>query len=102
MTVLVYTAHISPEHVSAVEAAGRRVFAAVHAARPEGFRYAVARLGDATYVTLLEIPDGGRNPLRDIPEYTAFEAALPGWLAEPSTGGPGTLIGSYRVFDPAG
>lgn len=99
MPVLVYTAHIAPEHVEAVEAAGRRVFAAVRATRPEGFRYAVVRLGEATYVTLLEIPDGGRNPLRDVPEYAAFEAALPGWLAEPSTGGPAAPIGSYRMFD---
>lgn len=98
MSILIFTAQISPEHVDEVEAAGRKVFAAVEDAAPDGFRYAVGRIGPSTYVTMLEIADGTRNPLRDLPEYDEFEAALPGWLAEPSVGGPVTLIGSYRVF----
>ncbi len=99
MSILVFTAQIAPAHVDEVEAAGRKVFAAVHEAAPDGFRYAVGRIGPATYVTLLEIADGTRNPLRELPEYDEFQAALPGWLTEPSTGGPATLIGSYRLFD---
>lgn len=99
MSILIFTAQISPEHVEEVEAAGRKVFAAVADAAPDGFRYAVGRIGPSTYVTMLEIADGTRNPLRDLPEYDEFQAALPGWLAEPSVGGPVTLIGSYRVFD---
>lgn len=98
MTVLVFTATIAPEHVPDVEAAGRRVFAAVHAAAPAGFRYSTCRLGDGTYLTLLEIPDGEPNPLPAMPEYQAFLRGLKTWLAEPSTGGPSTVIGSYRVF----
>lgn len=98
MSILIFTAQISPEHVDEVEAAGRKVFAAVQDAAPDGFRYAVGRIGPSTYVTMLEIADGTRNPLRDLPEYDDFQAALPGWLAEPSVGGPVTLIGSYRVF----
>lgn len=99
MSILIFTAQIRPEHVEETEAAGRKVFAAVENAAPDGFRYAVGRIGPATYVTILEIADGTRNPLRDLPEYDEFQAALPGWLAEPSVGGPVTLVGSYRVFD---
>jgi hypothetical protein len=99
MSILIFTAQIRPEHVEEVEAAGRKVFEAVHDTAPDGFRYAVGRIGPSTYVTMLEIADGTRNPLRDLAAYDDFQAALPDWLAEPSTGGPVTLIGSYRVFD---
>jgi hypothetical protein len=101
MTVLAFIATAAPEQVGDLETAGKRVFAAVDAAAPEGFRYATGRLPDGRYLTLLEIADGTRNPLRDLPEYRDFEAGLAGWLAEPSTGGPVELIGSYRLFGPA-
>ena len=100
MTVLVSVATIAPEHVADVEEAGRRLFAAVGAAAPTGFRYAVCRLPDGTYLTLLEVPDSG-NPLSALPEYHQFLAGLKGWLAAPTTGGPATVIGSYRLFDAA-
>ena len=100
MTVLVTLATIAPEHVEAVEDAGRRLFAAVDAAGPADFRYAVCRLPDGTYLTLLEVPDSG-NPLTALPEYHDFVTGLKGWLAAPTTGGPATVIGSYRVLGPA-
>ena len=99
MPVLVSVSEIAPEHVADVEAAGARLFAAVHAAAPPGFRYASVRLPDGvSYVTVLEIPDGTRNPLLDLPEFHEFLAGLDGWLAAPSRGGPATVIGSYRVL----
>ena len=98
MTVLVSLATVAPEHADDVEAANRKLFDAVEAAAPENFRYAVCKLPDGTYLTVVQVPDTG-NPLVDLPEYKDFLAGLQGWLAAPSTGGPGTVIGSYRVFD---
>jgi hypothetical protein len=95
MSVLVSLATIRPEHVGEVEAAGRRLFAAVDRAAPAGLRYAVCRLPDGTYVTLLE----GGGPLRELPEFHEFMAGWPDRLAAPTTGGPAELIGSYRLFD---
>ena len=98
MTVIASLATIHPEHVEAVEAAGRRLFDAVAAAAPDGFRYAVGRLPDGRYLTLLEVPDSG-NPLLALPEYQDFIAGFRHWLAGPTTGGPLEVVGSYRVFD---
>ena len=99
MTVLVSVSTIAAEHVADVEAAGSTLFAAVQAAAPEGFRYSTCRLPDGvSYVTILEIPDGTKNPLVGMPEFQDFVAGLDGWLAAPTVGGPATVIGSYRVF----
>jgi hypothetical protein len=97
MRLQVSVATIRPEHVEAVEAAGRRLFAAVAAAAPADFRYAVVRLGDGTtYVTLLQLP-AGRNPLLDLPEFHDFMAGFPGWVAGPTPTGD-HLVGDYRLF----
>jgi hypothetical protein len=100
MSVVVINAKIAPEHVAEVEAAARRAFAAVHAAQPEGLRYASLRLADGvSYVILLEAPDGEPNPLFELPEYQEFERGLKGWLAGRPDAGPATVVGSYRLFD---
>jgi hypothetical protein len=41
------------------------------------------------------------NPLPGLPEAREFYDRLPGWYAEPPDVGPGTVIGSYRLFSEA-
>jgi hypothetical protein len=99
MTVLTVRAKLEEEHVAEAEAAVRRMFAAIEREGLEGIRYASIKLEDGvTFVALLEVEDGAENPLAALPEAQEFYASLPGWYAEPPEVGPGTVIGSHRLF----
>ena len=102
MSVLTVRAKLKEEHVAEAEAAVRRMFAAIEREGLEGIRYASIRLEDGvTFLALLEIDDGVENPLPGLPEAQEFYASLPGWYVEPPEVGPGTVIGSYRLFSEA-
>ena len=99
MSVLTVRAKLKEEHVAEAEAAVRNMFAAIEREGLEGIRYASIKLADGvTFLALLELEDGVENPLQGLPEAQAFYERLPGWYAEPPEVGPGTLIGSYRLF----
>ena len=99
MSVRTVRAKLKEEHVADAEAAVRRMFAAIERERLEGIRYASVKLKDGvTFLVLLEVEDGVENPLPGLPEVQEFYYRLPGWYAEPPEVGPGTLIGSYRLF----
>jgi hypothetical protein len=99
MSVLMAQAKIKAENVTDVQAAGKKMFAALNAAQPEGIRYAWCLLPDGeTFVALVQVDDGVENPLLGLPEYRELQEGLKGWLAEPSNSQPLTVIGSYRLF----
>ncbi|MFJ2394942.1 hypothetical protein ACIOTI_19580 [Streptomyces sp. NPDC087843] len=84
MAVLMVRATVKPECVDELEAALRKMFTAIEAARPKGVRYASYRLADGvTYLAELEVADGTGNPLPEIPEFREFQATLADWLAAP-------------------
>jgi hypothetical protein len=102
MSVLTVRAKLKAEHVADAEAAVKRMFAAIERERLEGIRYASIRLEDGvTFMALLEIEDGVENPLPGLPEAQEFYGRLAEWYAEPPELGPGTVIGSYRLFSDA-
>jgi len=102
MTVLTVRAKMKEEHVDEAVAAVQRMFAAIEREGLEGIRYASMRLEDGlTFLALLEVEDGVENPLPALPEAQEFYASLPGWYAEEPEVGPGTVIGSYRLFSEA-
>ena len=102
MSVLTVRAKLKEEHVAEAEAAVKRMFAAIEREGLEGIRYASIRLQDGvTFLALLEVEDGVENPLPGLPEAQEFYARLPEWYAEPPEVGPGTPIGSYRLFSDA-
>ncbi len=99
MSVLMVRSKVKAEHVAEVDAAARRVFAALQQKQPAGIHYATSRLPDGvTYVAVLEIEDGVENPLPALPEFQAFQEGLKQWMAEPPAAEPLTVIGSYRFF----
>src|SRR5258708_20635205 len=101
MNTLMIRSKVKAEHVPDLEAAVKRVFAALQQAQPNGIRYASCRLPDGvTYVAILEIDDGVNNPLPTLPEFRAFQENLKNWVAEPPSSQQGTVIGSYRLFQP--
>jgi hypothetical protein len=102
MSVTTVRAQLKEEHVDEAVAAVKRMFAAIEREQLEGIRYASVRLEDgATFLALLEVEDGLENPLLSLPEAQEFYAKLPGWYVEPPEVGPGTVIGSYRLFSEA-
>jgi hypothetical protein len=102
MNVLTVRAKLKEEHVVDAEAAVKRMFAAIERERLEGIRYASVKLEDGvTFLALLELEDGVENPLAALPEAQEFYGRLPAWYAEPPDVGPGTVIGSYRLFSDA-
>jgi hypothetical protein len=102
MNVITVRATLKEEHVADAEAAAKRMFAAIEREGIEGVRYASIKLQDGvTFLALLELEDGIENPLPGLPEAQEFYASLPGWYTEPPEVGPGTVVGSYRLFSDA-
>jgi hypothetical protein len=99
MSVHMVQAKIKRESVGDVQAAARRMFAALDVAEPEGVQYASCLLPDGqTFVALLKVDDGVENPLPGFPEFQEFLEGVEGSRAEPPNVQPLTVIGSYRLF----
>ena len=99
MNVVMIRAKVKAESVSDVEAAAEKMFGAINAVQPKGVKYASTLLSDGvSFVALLALEDPADNPLPAIPEFREFQEHLPGWLAEPPTVEPLTVIGSYELF----
>src|SRR5262249_62050573 len=85
MSVQMVEAKIRTESVADVQAAARKMFAAVNTARPEGIRYASCLLPDGeTFVALLQIDNGLENPLPGLPEWREVFAPAQAPPAEPA------------------
>lgn len=99
MGLMMVRSKIKADSIDEIEAAGRKVISALDREQVQGIRYATCRLPDGvTYLNLLQLDDGIRNPLPALPESKDFQANLKGWLAEPVTSEQLTIISSYRLF----
>jgi hypothetical protein len=79
MSVHMVQAKVKPERVTDVQAAARKMFAAIDVAQPEGIRYASSLLPDGeTFLALLQLDDGVDNPLPAFPEFrSSWPASRP-------------------------
>jgi hypothetical protein len=99
MSVQIVEAKIKAESVTDVQAAAKKMFAALNAAQPEGIRYAWYALPDGeTFAALVQVDDGVENPLPGLPEFQELQEVVGGSLAEPPNSQPVTVVGSYRFF----
>jgi hypothetical protein len=99
VSVMMVNARVKADKVGEVEAAARKMFAALQHKQPGGVRYASCKLSDGvTFVAILELEDNAQNPLPTIPEFTEFQAGLQGWVAEPPSATLVQVVGSYRLF----
>jgi hypothetical protein len=99
MSVQMAEAKIKAGGVADVQAAATKMFAAINAAQPEGIRYAWCLLANGeTFVALVQVDDGVKNPIPGLPEFRELQEGLQGWLAEPPNAQPMTVVGSYRLF----
>lgn len=80
------------------EAACRRAFAAVEAARPEVRWEAIGLADGVSFVVLVEFAgdNPAANPLYAVPEYREFAEKLKTWIAEPPAVETMTVVGSYK------
>lgn len=100
MSVLMVQSKIKAESVADVQAAVKKVLAALDVARPAGIRYASCLLPDGeTFVALLQVDNGVENPLPGLPEYRKLLEVVEGWRAEPPIVQSWTVIGSYPSFE---
>jgi hypothetical protein len=99
MSVHMAQARVKPEHVTDLQAAADKMFAAIDAAQPDGVRYAWSVLADGeTFVALVQVDDGLDNPIPRMPEFQELQAQTAKWIAGPAGSQPLTVIGSYRLF----
>ena len=99
MSITMVKATIKPDKTAEMEKAGRKMFAAIEAAQPQGVRYASCKLADGeTYVILLELDDDENNPLGAVQAFRDFQDNLGSWLAGPPAIEQLTPVGSYRLF----
>jgi hypothetical protein len=98
MSVQMASAKVEPESVTAVQAATRKMFAAINAAQPKGLRYASLLLADGvTFVAMVQLDDGVENPIPEFPEFKELQKVVEGSRAE-SAVQTLTVVGSYRLF----
>lgn len=90
-----------PEHTAENERLLKAVFAELHAKQPKDMRYALARLGDDTYVHLVftDTPEGAPSPLSKLDAFRAYQAEVRSRLQAPPATGEATIIGDYRMLD---
>lgn len=99
MKVVISHTKVKPDHLAAIDAAGKRVLEALERERSQGILYAVCPLPDGeNFVTLVVTDDGVDNPLLALPEYRAFMESFKTWIAEPPTAEQLTAVSSYRFF----
>ncbi len=79
----------------------RKVFAALAASAPGGFRYMTFQADDGvsfTHIASIETEDGS-NPLGDTPAFKQFQADLEDRCKVPPAATTVNLVGSYRFMD---
>ncbi|MGM4919976.1 hypothetical protein [Tardiphaga sp. 813_E8_N1_3] len=75
------------------------VFRELQAKAPEGVRYMVLRLGDGSFVHLVEDVDG-RNSVPELDAFKLFQSGIKERCAEPPVAHAATIVGNYRMLDP--
>lgn len=99
MSVQMASARTKPDGVADVQAATRKMFAAINAAQPGGIRYASLLLADGqTFVAVVQVDEGVANPIPAFPEFQELQNVVERVRAEPNTLQTLSVVGSYRLF----
>ncbi len=89
---------VKVERAAENEALVRTVYDELHAAAPDGLRYATFKLDDGvSFVHLAETEDG-QNPLPDLQAFKDFQAAIGERCEEPLRVSELHAIGAFRLF----
>jgi hypothetical protein len=87
-----------PDQAAANEELVRAVYAELHRARPDGFRYATLKLDDQ--VTFVHIVQSERDPspILAVKAFGEFQARVRDRCDQPPVQQAFTEVGSYRFF----
>ena len=87
-----------PERIDDNERLIKDVLAELNSKSPEGVRYMAVKLGDGTFIHLVETEDGS-NPITALDAFRAFQAGIRERCIEPPQSGDVTVVGNYRMLD---
>jgi hypothetical protein len=86
-----------PERADENESLIRNVFEELHAKAPTGVRYAALRLGDGSFVHIVETEEGGFS-VPSLPAFKPFQAGIPERTVEGPQSNEVTIVGNYRML----
>jgi hypothetical protein len=93
---------LKKESVADFEVTRDKILSALAQDQPKGIRYTWCKLSDGvTFLGLLELDDGVRNPLPDIPAGKEFLENIKHWVVEPPIREELSIVGSYEPMDSA-
>ena len=101
MSQIVVRYKVKPDQGDINEPFVKRVFAEVKETAPAGIRYGTLRLEDGVtfvHIASVETPDGS-NPLPELAAFKEFQAALKERCEKSPNPTPGTIVGTYGIFD---
>jgi hypothetical protein len=87
-----------PERTDDNERLIKDVFAELNSKSPERVRYMAVKLGDGTFIHLVETKDGS-NPITELDAFRAFQNGIKDRCIEPPQSGDVTVVGNYRMLD---
>jgi hypothetical protein len=73
------------------------VFAELQSKSPEGVRYVALRLGDGSFLHLVETGEG-ENPLLGMNAFRRFQSGVRERCIEPPQLSEATVVGNYRML----
>jgi len=102
MSMLTARFKLKKESVAPFEVTCDRILSALAHAQPKGLRYTWCKLPDGvTFLGLLELEEGVKNPLPDMPAGKEFLENIKNWVVEPPIREELSVFGSYESVDKA-
>ena len=83
----------SAENVRLIE----QVFRELNAKAPDGVRYLALKLGDGTFVHIVQTEDGA-TPIPSLDSFRAFQSGIKERCVELPQSGDATIVGNYRML----
>ena len=101
MSQVIVRYKVNPDQGDINEQFVKPVFAELKEKAQAGLRYGTLRLEDGVtfvHIASVETPDGS-NPLPELAAFKEFQAGLKDRCEEPPVPTPGTIVGTYGIFD---
>jgi hypothetical protein len=100
MSMLTARFKLKKESVADFEVTRDKILSELAQDQPKGIRYTWCKLSDGvTFLGLLELDEGVKNPLPDIPAGKEFLENIKNWVVEPPIREELSVVGSYESVD---
>jgi hypothetical protein len=100
MSILTARFKLRKESVANFEVTRDKILSALAEEQPKGIRYTWCKLSDGvTFLGLLELDEGVKNPLPDMPAGKEFLENIKNWVVEPPIREELSVVGVYQSVD---